>query len=170
MNTVALSANLQAPLHHAASDRAKIAAEVAARLVELSKHATEEKVASWIQNMANLHRESGAEFFERIRLTHELTALLLEWADEIKEAEVGRWIRKVAIMHSDCAPALWVYLRLQTGDLTEITRSYSEQGEVRTRQKQAVQQELERVVACFDQYFPELGRAVRDLRRLSFDG
>jgi hypothetical protein len=62
--------------------------------------------------------------------------------------------------------ALWLYLRLSTGDLSQVTTSFSELGKKRRRSKQAEQQETERALKVITRHFPELAGAINELKKL----
>ncbi len=70
-----------------------------------------------------------------------------------------------------CKPAgpaaYWALMHLLTGDLSEITRSYTEQGKEGARSKQAVQQEMERIIITIRPHFAELAAAITQLRSIS---
>jgi hypothetical protein len=61
---------------------------------------------------------------------------------------------------------MWLYLRLSTGDLGQITTSFTELGRKRNRTKQAEQQETERALAVIARHFPELAGAINDLKKI----
>ena len=62
--------------------------------------------------------------------------------------------------------AVWLYLRLSTGDLAELTTSFSELGKKRNRTKQAEQQETERAMLVVARHFPELKEALLQLKKI----
>ena len=105
---------------------------------------------------------------DQARLVAEVAERLIEWSDMACRERVLRWVQRVAGLGRDCPPAMWIYLRLQTGDMSELTRSYRELGIDRCESKQAVQQELERVMAVLTAHYPEMADAVQELRRISF--
>jgi predicted component of type VI protein secretion system len=63
--------------------------------------------------------------------------------------------------------ALWLVLSLLTGDLSEITRSYSDMGKEHAKSKQAVEQERSRAMEGISRHFPHLAKAVIELRHIT---
>jgi predicted component of type VI protein secretion system len=63
--------------------------------------------------------------------------------------------------------ALWLVMSLLTGDLSEITRSYSDMGKERAKSKQAIEQERSRALAAIQTHFPHLAKAVIELRHIT---
>jgi hypothetical protein len=54
-----------------------------------------------------------------------------------------------------------------TGDLSEITKSYQEIGKSMGKSKQGHQQRLEMITLALEIHFPELAKAVIELRHLT---
>lgn len=100
-------------------------------------------------------------------LCAEIAARLVEWGGLENEHRVGMFITKLSTLRRDYEPALWIVLRLMSGDVSEVTRSYSAIGRDKMRSKQAVQQEFERSILAIEIHFPELADAIIDLRRIS---
>lgn len=63
--------------------------------------------------------------------------------------------------------ALWVVMSLLTGDLTQITRSYSDMGKDHARSKQGEEQARSRALDAIHRHFPELAKAVIELRHIT---
>ena len=63
--------------------------------------------------------------------------------------------------------ALWIVMSLLTGDLTEITRPYSDMGVEQGKTKQAVEQERSRAINAITIHFPHLAKAVIELRHIT---
>lgn len=97
----------------------------------------------------------------------EVAARLVEWSALESEHRVELFLAKLVTLKRDYAPALWIVLHLFSGDLSEITRSYSDIGKQKERSKQAVQQEFERSIAAIEIHFPELAAVVVELRDIS---
>ena len=104
---------------------------------------------------------------KRAELVGEIAERLIEWSELEGRPRVHRWISQVARMGGDpeSTEAMWLYLRLSTGDLGELTSSFTELGKKRSRTKQAEQQETERAMAVIARHFPELEKALNDLKR-----
>jgi len=92
---------------------------------------------------------------KRAELVGEIAERLIEWR------ELGR-------MGADpeSTEAIWLYLRLSTGDLGQLTRSFTELGKKHNRTKQAEQQETERALGVIARHFPELAGAINDLKKI----
>lgn len=103
-------------------------------------------------------------------LCAEIAERLLEWAETTSRARAMGFITKLSAIYQSGThgrAAVWMILRLLKGDLTEITRSYEEIGHERGRTKQAVQQEIEHVIALLDDHFPHLSAAMKQLRNIT---
>lgn len=66
----------------------------------------------------------------------------------------------------DSNEALWLYVRISTGDLGQLTASYSELGRQRNRTKQAQQQETERAMRVIAKHKPQLAKHMSELLSL----
>lgn len=105
---------------------------------------------------------------KRAELGGEIAARLVEWSEMDGRRRVHRWLTQLATMGGDpeSTEALWLYLRLSTGDLSQLTTSFRELGKKRRRSKQAEQQETERALKVITRHFPELAGAINDLKKL----
>jgi len=63
--------------------------------------------------------------------------------------------------------ALWLVMSLLTGDLSEITKSYSDMGKEHARSKQAEEQARSRAIEAINLHFPKLALAVVELRHIT---
>lgn len=99
----------------------------------------------------------------------ELARHFLELRENQSASKASQLLHKLAAIHSVEPAALWVVLRLLTGDLNEITRSYADIGKENHRTKQGVQQELERVLAAIELHWPQLATAIIQLRNITAD-
>lgn len=96
----------------------------------------------------------------------EIAARMVEM-EETGHAHTARlWWQKVAGLFSDprCPRAGWVYLRLASGDLGQVTTSFAERGKKMARSRQAEQQELERAFEVIRDYEidPRLSEALTE--------
>jgi hypothetical protein len=105
---------------------------------------------------------------KRAELLGEIAERIIEWAEIEGRPKVHRWLLRVAVMAGDpeSTEAVWLYLRLSTGDLAELTTSFSELGKKRNRTKQAEQQETERAMLVVARHFPELKEALLQLKKI----
>ena len=104
---------------------------------------------------------------EEAAIAGECARHLLDMAEESGRERTIVFISKLNVLASLDREALWVVLHLMTGDLSELTRSYEEQARERGLDKQAVQQQLERVIASVRRHYPELANAIVYLRRVT---
>lgn len=98
-------------------------------------------------------------------LMSEIAERLIEWSECRSRKRAHHWLSRIATLANDedSVDALWIYLRLATGDLSQLTASYSEIGEARHRTKQAEQQEHARALRVVSRHFPELRSAIDEL-------
>ncbi len=100
------------------------------------------------------------------QLHAEVAERLLEWSAVRNRAHVASWLLRLAdlVRDSDSSDALWLYLRLSTGDLSQLTTSFSAQGAARGRTKQAAHQEQARALRVIARHFPEVARQIDALQ------
>jgi len=105
---------------------------------------------------------------KRAELVGEIAERLVEWSELEGRRRVHQWITHVARMGRDpeSTEAMWLYLRLTTGDLGQITSSFAELSRKRNGTQQAEQQETERALAVIARHFPELAGAINDLKKI----
>lgn len=95
----------------------------------------------------------------------EISERLLEWAEMESRQKVYCWLTRLATLAGDreATDAIWLYLRLSTGDLGQLTASFSELGAARHRTKQAQAQETDRALRVIARHFPELADEINAL-------
>lgn len=105
---------------------------------------------------------------KRAELMGEICERLIEWAELENRETVHRWLTRIATLGGDpeSQDAIWLYLRIGTGDLSQLTASFTELGSQRKKTKQAQQQEDERARLVIARHFPELHRALADLAKI----
>lgn len=90
---------------------------------------------------------------------------------DLKEATSGhRAASLISKMHALSLvhpEALWIVMALLTGDLSEVTRSYSDMGKEHGKSKQAIEQERSRALVAIERHFPKLAKAVIELRHIT---
>ena len=103
---------------------------------------------------------------ESAQLHAEIAERLLEWSEKKTRGHVARWLLRVTdlVRDAESSEAFWLYLRLSTGDLSQLTSSFSEQGEGRSRSKQAQHQEQARALRVIARHFPEVARQIDALQ------
>lgn len=100
-------------------------------------------------------------------LVGEICERFVEWSEDCGRRRVHSWLSRVATLACDpeSTEAVWLFLRLSTGDLSELTASFSELGADHHRSKQAQQQETERAMRVILRHFPELAKQIDLLKR-----
>lgn len=121
------------------------------------------------------HRTTGRPaLIERAREAHiyaEISARLIELHEGHAmdcPTPAGRspltWLLKAARLGAESPPALWLYLRLQSGDTADLSATYAELAAKTYRARQTVQIELSETCALLATHYPELARVVNELR------
>lgn len=104
---------------------------------------------------------------EEAAIAGEIARHVLEWREHTSGSRAIGFITKLSALHHIEPAAVWVVLRLLTGDLSEVTRSYADLGAEGSRSKQACQQEQERVLRAIERHYPELSAAIVQLRHIT---
>ena len=108
-----------------------------------------------------------APVFERTEgaaILGEAAERLIEFAEGEGEARAQKWILRLAcLFQSECPRAGWVYLRLCTGDLSELTASHSEKGAELHRSKQGEHKEHKAALRVIARHYPEVASAILEL-------
>lgn len=99
----------------------------------------------------------------------EICVRLIEHSERTSIHRTKAIIRKLYCLTQMDRECFMVFLNLMTGDLTALTRSYEEEAKKHALDKQAVQQRIERVIASLTLHFPEVARAVVELRHITAD-
>ena len=97
----------------------------------------------------------------------ELAVRILELRKSMGDRHVSQTLEKWRIIWTLYPPAFWVLMHLMTGDLSEITASYTDLGKLDAKTKQAVQQEWECVLKAIAPHYPLLSDAIIQLRVIS---
>lgn len=109
----------------------------------------------------------AVERSEEAAIAGEIARRLLDMAETSSRERVIMFISKLyAIQHLD-REALWVVLSLMTGDLSAVTESYQAAGKKRGLDKQAMQQQMERVIVSIRKHYPHLATAIVHLRHVT---
>lgn len=117
-------------------------------------------------NLADKSVQGGARS-EEAAIHSEIALRILELRELVGHVRAVGFFEKMIAIWKVEPPAFWVVIRLLTGDLSEISMSYTEQGKADGRSKQATQQELERVVIAVQRHFPLLAAAIIDIRSIT---
>lgn len=110
--------------------------------------------------------EARVERTEAAAIIGETAERLLEFAEIVGEQKAQRWVLRLAcLFQTECPRSAWVYLRLCTGDLSEITASHSQHGAAMARSKQGEHKEHKLSLAVIKRHYPELAEAIEQLER-----
>lgn len=112
-------------------------------------------------------RSHEVERSEEAAIWAEIATRLLEVKEVTSAHRASTMISKLHALSVVHPEALWIVVSLLTGDLSQITKSYASIGKSSGRTKQAVQQELERVIAYLQLHFPNLAIAIIQLRHIT---
>lgn len=110
----------------------------------------------------------AVERSEERAIESEIAVRLLELREATSRDRVVAFISKLhAIASLTEREAIWVVLELMTGDLGAITKPYEETGRERSLDKQAIQQQMERVIIGIRRHYPELAGVIVQLRHIT---
>ncbi len=112
-------------------------------------------------------RSHEVERSEEAAIAGEIARRLLDMRDCSGAHRATALISKLHALSIINPAAFWLVISLMTGDLSEITRSYQDIGKEQGRKKQAVQQEIERVLSALRTHFPKLAIALIELRHIT---
>lgn len=112
--------------------------------------------------------EHPVERSEETAIESEIAVRLLELRAATSRDRVVAFLSKLYVIATlKEREALWVVLELLSGDLGAVTKPYIESGREHALDKQAVQQQMERVIAAIGRHYPEAARAIVQLRRVT---
>ncbi len=117
-------------------------------------------------NLADKSDQTSART-EASAIHAEIALRMLELREVIGEKHAIGFYRKALIVWTLYPPAYWVLMHLMTGDLSEVTTSYTKMGAADARTKQAVQQEWERILNAISPHYPELAAAIVEIRSMT---
>lgn len=103
------------------------------------------------------HQDSEAQ------IVAELVQRMVEWSEITSRARVVKWLLHVSSMARTNQPALWMYLKLQTGDLSRVRESYTDQAQRQGVTKQAVHKLQCKTLDDLEQDKPILAKAIQSL-------
>ncbi len=104
---------------------------------------------------------------EAASIVGEISERLIELAEVTGEARTQRWVMRLAALcgSPECPRAGWVYLRLCTGNLDELTASHADHAAGMARSKQGEHQEHAHAMRVIGLHFPELAHAIAELEQ-----
>lgn len=106
---------------------------------------------------------------EEAKIAGEIARHLIDYSEATSKPRTTHFIRKLNALASikPEGEVFWVVCAMLTGDLSEITKSYQEIGKSMGKSKQGHQQRLEMITLALEIHFPELAKAVIELRHLT---
>lgn len=105
-------------------------------------------------------REPQTERTEEAAIVGEIARHLLDMRETTSATRVVQFVSKLNALVQVEPEAFWLVVRIMSGDLSEVTRSYSEIGRSQGMSKQAAQQRQERVLRALHAHYPEVERAL----------
>lgn len=99
-------------------------------------------------------------------LVAEIASRFIEWRTSsvvLTESKPFKWLQRLARLGRDNPDALWLYLSLQTGDLSALTDTCQNQAADRALDRQAIHQRHQRALADMALHFPELQSVISEL-------
>lgn len=106
-----------------------------------------------------------ADRTEAASIIGEIAERLIELAECSGEAFAQRWIMRLATLYGnpECPRSGWVYVRLCTGDMSELVASHADHGAILHRSKQGEHKEHVQALRVIKLHFPELAQAITEL-------
>ncbi len=116
-------------------------------------------------HQADRHFQDGGERDPEAAIVGEIAVRLLEIAEVAGPTRATAIVQKLSALSLVSGEGFWLTVKLLTGDLAELTKSYAELGKENGRSKQGEQQQRLRALAAMQTHFPELAQAVIELRQ-----
>lgn len=160
MHTQQLSPHQVEPSHAIErSEERAIESEIAVRLLEQLGATSRDRLTGYIERIYQITKPDN---------NPDVLMLISELQQLAGPKRTHQFISKLnAISQLTEREAIWVVLGLITGDLTQLTVSYEETGKIRSLDKQAVQQQLERVIIGLKLVYPDMADAIIQLRHIT---
>lgn len=104
---------------------------------------------------------------EEAAIVAEICARLLEWRSlHTLESAPFNWIQRIASLGLDHPDSLWLYLHLQSGDLSSLTMTYQEQALERGLDRQSIHERHQSALLTMSLHFPELQQVITSLHHI----
>ena len=104
---------------------------------------------------------------EHACIVAEICSRLIEWRSlHVSESPPTKWLLRISLLAQDNPDALWLYLALQSGDLSALTKTYQEQANEKHLARQDIHQRHTRALKAMTLHFPELKDTITDLHYL----
>jgi hypothetical protein len=104
------------------------------------------------------------------RLLAEACQRLHEWSEVTSLSRVVAWIQQMSVLGAGGGSALLLYLKTQSGDLSEFTEPLALQGAALGVSKQNLNHIQQTTLRAIRRRLPELGEAMDSLRRVHGQG
>lgn len=114
----------------------------------------------------DLNFQAGARD-EEAAILAEVCERIVELRELVGPTRAAGFFSKMAAIWSVEPAAFWTVTKLMTGNLDELSRSYTTAGRADAMSKQAMQQQAERSVAVIRRHYPLLAQALIDLKRMT---
>lgn len=114
-----------------------------------------------------LDRSHEVERSEEAAIWGEIARRLLDLREVSSAHRASAMLSKLHALSMIHPEALWLVVALLTGDLSEITKSYTEMGKEHARTKQAEEQARARAIEGIQRHFPHLAAAIIELRHIT---
>lgn len=109
----------------------------------------------------------GIERSEEAAICGEIARHILDLAECTSQSRAISFVKKLSALHQADKDAFWFVLRILTGDMSELTKSFSELGKAHATSKQDQQQKNERAMAAIHLHFPHIERALVEMRGIT---
>lgn len=105
---------------------------------------------------------------EKAAIAAEIARRLLDMREASSGTYTKAFIGKLhALANVTERETLWFVLSLLTGDMSALTKTYKEVAQEHSLDKQAVQQQIERVISSVRLHYPSLADAIIQLRHIT---
>jgi hypothetical protein len=121
-----------------------------------------------IRENEELHRplHEPIEHTNDALMASEIAHKFIEWRSSpgvLTESKPFKWLQRLAALGRDNPDALWLYLQLQTGDLSALTDTYDSQAQLRLVERQMIHKTHKRALLDMAIHFPELQSTIQEL-------
>ena len=104
---------------------------------------------------------------EQAAIVGEIAARLIQWRSlHLSESPPTKWLLRISLLAQDSPDALWLYLSIQSGDLSALTNTYQEQATALHLSRQDIHQRHTRALEAMTAHFPELKHTITELHHL----
>ena len=103
---------------------------------------------------------------EEAAICGEIARHLLDLREATSSNRAAAFVSKLYSLHEADHQAFWFVVRILSGDLSELTKSFSDLGKEHGTSKQAQQQQVERSLRAISLHFPRLEKALIEMRAI----